>query len=602
MKKLYLFILLFSVQILSAQYCIPTFTTGCTSNDDIDSVIIEDSSGNLILNHLNTGCSPGGYGDYTNNPSLYIELDADATYNITITTNYTGSQQQKVWIDFNGNESFEDPGELVFTSSTPSSNTNPTIGTITIPNMPGVHTTRLRIINRFSSLPIDSCTPGSAWGEAHDYTIIIIGENPDCYSPTDLTLDSITSTSATFSWTGSPDETDGYNWAVMADGEHPDNDTPLDTGSTATGIVTATTTQLSQNRAYSIFVQTNCGTDLSFWTGPLDILTPITPPTNDDCADAITLTLGNDFDDQAIVASNLGATVDPNDPIPTCDNFNFATNSRDVWFQVVVPASGDVNVETRSNNDPGMNNTGMEIYSGSCGNLTLIECNTDDGIDKFSLIALSGQTAGETLLVRIWGYNSHQGEFLISSYKPELPCDNPSDVTLEVIEDTFAEFSWTASTTETDGYEWAVMAEEEDPDNDTPVVTGTVGTGITTATASGLSPQTNYDFYVRTDCGADGMSYWEGPLAFSTVLIGINDLSLEGITVYPNPVEDVLNITGQESKYELSIFNIVGQKVLTQTIQSDNASIDVSHLSADIYIVQLVSETGKTMNMKLIKK
>src|SRR5690554_8204887 len=117
MKKLYLFILLFSVQILSAQYCIPTFTTGCTSNDDIGSVIIEDSSGNLILNHLNTGCSPGGYGDFTNDPSLHIELDADDTYTITITTSYSSaSENQRVWIDFDGNESFEDPGELVFSS------------------------------------------------------------------------------------------------------------------------------------------------------------------------------------------------------------------------------------------------------------------------------------------------------------------------------------------------------------------------------------------------------------------------------------------------------------------------------------------------------
>src|SRR5690606_26542940 len=201
------------------------------------------------------------------------------------------------------------------------------------------------------------------------------------------------STTVSFSWTASPDETNGYNWAVMASGEDPDIDTPIDDGITAPGIVAATATQLIQNTNYSIYVQTNCGSDLSFWTGPLDILTPITPPTNDDCTDAVMLSLGIDFDDTPLIGNTLGATNDSNDPLPVCDAFNFATKGKDVWYSIDIPSSGaNVTVETRTNNFPGMDNTGMEIYSGSCGNLTLIECNADDGIGDFSRVVLSGRT------------------------------------------------------------------------------------------------------------------------------------------------------------------------------------------------------------------
>ena len=48
--------------------------------------------------------------------------------------------------------------------------------------------------------------------------------------------------------------------------------------------------------------------------------------------------------------------------------------------------------------------------------------------------------------------------------------------------------------------------------------TGTTITGITTSTAlTGLNPDSVYDYYVRTDCGAGNYSAWEGPYSFHTV-------------------------------------------------------------------------------------
>src|SRR5690606_12081998 len=71
------------------------FGTGCTSGDEIDDFTIKDSSGNTILSHLGSGCSPNAYGDFMNNSNLTFTLVAGQTYDFTATHNF-GSQRLKI--------------------------------------------------------------------------------------------------------------------------------------------------------------------------------------------------------------------------------------------------------------------------------------------------------------------------------------------------------------------------------------------------------------------------------------------------------------------------------------------------------------------------
>jgi hypothetical protein len=152
--------------------------------------------------------------------------------------------------------------------------------------------------------------------------------------------------------------------------------------------------------------------------------TPPPPPANDICGNAFTLTPGNNFVVSAIATTNISATNDPTDPVPTCDNFNFATNGKDIWYAVEVPASGNITLETRGDGMGNITDTGIQVYSGACGSLTSLGCNTDDGDGNFSLLSLTGLTPGEILLVRVWGYNGTQGTFLIAAYDSSIPlCD-----------------------------------------------------------------------------------------------------------------------------------------------------------------------------------
>jgi len=89
------------------------------------------------------------------------------------------------------------------------------------------------------------------------------------------------------------------------------------------------------------------------------------PPINDECSGAISITVGTSC--SYTTYSNVNATASAGVPAPGCANYI----GGDVWFSVVVPASGHLIFDSQNQ---GIGNSGMAIYSGSCGALSLIAC------------------------------------------------------------------------------------------------------------------------------------------------------------------------------------------------------------------------------------
>ena len=147
-------------------YCVPSYSTGCTVGDNIDSFNM--SSAGII--HNNTGCSSGAYGDYTGDATLQGSMTVGSTYNFSITHGYSG-QFVAIFIDFDNNGSFDDAGELLFTSSSGSSNTT---GSITIPTGIQGGMKRMRVVDKWLSGTLTSCGSYS-YGETHDYSVMIGG-------------------------------------------------------------------------------------------------------------------------------------------------------------------------------------------------------------------------------------------------------------------------------------------------------------------------------------------------------------------------------------------------------------------------------------------
>ncbi|WP_298901354.1 choice-of-anchor L domain-containing protein [uncultured Psychroserpens sp.] len=108
-------------------------------------------------------------------------------------------------------------------------------------------------------------------------------------------------------------------------------------------------------------------------------------------------------------------------------------------------------------------------------------------------------------------------------------CNFPSGITVTNITSTSADISWTAGGTET---EWEVVVQ--------PLGTGEpTGSGTATTdnpfTATGLSAITEYEVFVRANCGADGFSIWSSVGNFESACdVFVPEYLEDFTTIIPN--------------------------------------------------------------------
>lgn len=169
---------------VSAGYCRVVYADGCTGNNGLASVTIN----NVALSQ-NSGCSVGGYGQFTatvgnitvgqtNNFSLTL-LDPSHPHGITI------------WADLNRNYSF-DLGEDLYVSTGVATGT--ISGSFVIPNGITSGPMLLRVLSAYNDVPFYPCGSYGA-GETEDYTIYV-SQQP----VSGLTTTNITGNTAQLNW------------------------------------------------------------------------------------------------------------------------------------------------------------------------------------------------------------------------------------------------------------------------------------------------------------------------------------------------------------------------------------------------------------------
>lgn len=134
-------------------------------------------------------------------------------------------------------------------------------------------------------------------------------------------------------------------------------------------------------------------------------------PANDDPCNAITLTVGSSCTFSQY--TNASATASAGVPAPGCASYS----GGDVWFKVTVPAGGALNFDS---NTGVITDGGMAIYSGTCGSLTLIQCDDDASANGLMpAITRTGLTVGSTIWIRFWEFgNNNNGTFNICVFTP----------------------------------------------------------------------------------------------------------------------------------------------------------------------------------------
>jgi len=97
-------------------------------------------------------------------------------------------------------------------------------------------------------------------------------------------------------------------------------------------------------------------------------------------------------------------------------------------------------------------------------------------------------------------------------------CNVPASVDpVTAITSNSATLNWTAATpAPSNGYQWEVRTSGAGGSGVIGLsASGSTGAGVTTANATGLTFNTNYNVYVRSNCGS-GFSSWVGPVTFTT--------------------------------------------------------------------------------------
>ncbi|WP_162182445.1 T9SS type A sorting domain-containing protein [Lacinutrix jangbogonensis] len=92
------------------------------------------------------------------------------------------------------------------------------------------------------------------------------------------------------------------------------------------------------------------------------------------------------------------------------------------------------------------------------------------------------------------------------------PCTDVSAIATNNISDTTVDISWIAGGGET---AWEYVIQPPRTGEPTGAGTATTTTGFN---ATSLNFQTDYEVYVRSDCGTDGFSDWAGPVTFTTAV------------------------------------------------------------------------------------
>ena len=83
--------------------------------------------------------------------------------------------------------------------------------------------------------------------------------------------------------------------------------------------------------------------------------------------------------------------------------------------------------------------------------------------------------------------------------------------------------------------------------------------------------------------------------------LSIEDNVLEGFSFFPNPSINVLNVSAQTEIDSINIYNLIGQRVFEQNIDSTNSELDISKLRQGTYIMQVIAD-GQAGSYKLVKQ
>ena len=440
----------------------PLTITGCYSNTSYDLYIRTDCGGTY---------SSWAMASFTTNPAcgdtLYDSGGSDGDYasneltTVTVFPENDGDLVTFTFLSFNTEANYDDL--TVYDGPDTSSTIVGVFDGTEIPDpISSTHAT--------GALTFVFDSDGSVVRSGYEI-LISCAPQPECLAPTDLTASIVTASSVDVSWTVNNEETQ-WEYIIQPQG----TGTPTTAG-TAITTNPFTITGLDSGTDYEIYIRAICNaTDVSTWTGPLNITT------SPACGDTLYDSGGSDGD----YASNELTTVTV-----------FPENDGDLVTFTFLSFNTEANYDD------------LTVYDGPDTSSTIV--GVFDGTEIPDPISSTHATGALTFVFDSDGSVVRSGYEILISCAPAPSCFPPNQLNVSNISGTTADFNWTPGTGN-DSWEYVILP----TGSPAPTAAGTVTT-VNSTQFTDLEFLTTYDVYVRADCGADdGYSTWSGPVTFTT--------------------------------------------------------------------------------------
>ena len=524
MRKLYfkLFFLLFSALGTSAfaQYCTPTFSSGCSFGDQILNFNTTGGVSNITNN--GSGCSAGYY-QYFAGQSVSQLQGQDVTLNMQ--AGPTWGQGFKVWIDWNNNQSFADAGELVYTS--PGSGIAVNSAVVTVPFSATVGTVRMRVVCSYGGIPpaMDGCPIDQFYGECEDYDFVVLASASCSGTPTAGTA--ITSSA---SICPSVNYTLSLSGATLAAGlSYQWQSAPSATGPW-TSIPTGTTPSFITSQTVDTWYQ--CIVTCSGLSATSSV---VGVTTNSFLACYCTSTATSNFDEEILNVTlntlNNSSTCGVAAPGPgsTASLYsNYTTLTPTILSPgVVYPLSVEIGTCNGSytnctkvwidfNQNGLFTDAGENVYTSAA---TSVGPHFELGNITIPAGAISGNTMMRVVNVETWDpaninpcgtYTWGETEDYLVNISAPPTCPQPTNFSLIQANNSSAQVEWVAGGSET---QWQI---EYGPQGFTPGTGTSVIVTTNPYTITGLTTNSFYQAYIQGICTPGDTSYFTPPVAWNT--------------------------------------------------------------------------------------
>lgn len=395
---------------------------------------------------------------------------------------------------------------------------------------------------------------------------------PACAPVSAITADSLSSNFARISWTPGGGQ---LSWNL----EYGPSGFTQGSGTTVTGITSQPydITGLSSTTSYDVYVQSACEGkgNTSPWVGPLTFTTSISGPVGFSCITGNTATvLSEEFDAQGGWTGDIGTgstarmwnynsgTTGSGSTGPSGahsgSNYIYyeASSGTPTEAELISPA-----IDLSNANDYAELSFWLHAYGSSMPTLRIGASTSASGpwdtlftwgnqiqtaeADPWTNVGINLDAyVGQTIYLRFHATHGSNfyGDMSIDLLEVStcLSCVNPGSLTTTNVLSNSADLSWTQGLSET---EWELSY-------GTSGFTAGAGTqvikSVTNHSLSGLTADTDYDWYVRSICGPGDTSGWSGPASFYTGYCTPAPSSTDGSGITNVSFSTVNNTTGSE--------------------------------------------------------